>query len=125
MLPKNFAEFAHSLGLEVLLEVHNQQELEKHLNEHVDLVGVNNRDLKTFEVDIETSKSLASAIPDELVKISESGIGDPETILDLRNYGFSGFLIGQSFMMSNRPEKKCREFIQKLRMLSSQANQPS
>ena len=114
---KKFAELAHSLGLEVLLEVHNQEELEKHLNKDLDLVGVNNRDLKTFEVNIETSKSLASEIPDEFVKISESGISDPENIIELRSYGFSGFLIGQSFMMSNRPEKRCREFIQRLRIL--------
>ncbi len=117
---RSLAKFAQSLGLEVLLEVHNQEEL-THLNPHVDLVGVNNRDLKTFMVDIETSKSLASAIPDEFVKISESGISQPETIVELRKYGFSGFLIGQNFMASNRPEKKCLEFISKLRYLNSPA----
>lgn len=116
---KKFAKTAQDLGLEVLLEVHNQDELTKHINEYVDLVGVNNRNLKTFAVDIETSKSLASTIPDEFVKISESGIDNPETIVELRNHGFSGFLIGQNFMMSNRPEKKCLEFIRKLRELDT------
>jgi indole-3-glycerol phosphate synthase len=116
---KKLAEFAHSLGLEVLLEVHNQQELEQHLNPHLDLVGVNNRDLKTFKVDTGTSKQLAGQIPEPFVKISESGIHEPETILELREYGFSGFLIGQNFMMHNRPDKKCREFINRLRTLSA------
>lgn len=115
---RKFAEFAHSLGMEVLLEVHHQSELE-HLNEFVDLVGVNNRDLKTFKVDVETSKVLAEQIPDEFVKVSESGINDPETIIELREYGFRGFLMGQNFMMHSRPEKKCREFIHRLRNLSS------
>ncbi len=117
--------FAHSLGLEVLLEVHNREELEQHLNQHLDLVGVNNRDLKTFKVDIATSEQLASSIPDDVVKISESGIEDPETILGLRKHGYSGFLIGQNFMTHNRPEKKCREFIQKLRNLSATQDQPA
>jgi len=120
---KKLAEFAHSLGLEVLLEVHNRQELDQHLNHHLDLVGINNRDLKTFKVDTETSKQLAAQIPESLVKISESGIHEPETIMELREYGFSGFLIGQNFMMHSRPDKKCREFIHKLRSLSTTSNQ--
>ena len=120
---KSLAEFAHSLGLEVLLEVHNQQELDQHLNEHLDLVGVNNRNLKTFKVDIETSKQLAGQIPDDFVKISESGISAPETILELGEHGFSGFLIGQNFMEHSRPERQCREFIQRLRSLSASKNQ--
>ena len=115
---KKFAQFAHDLGLEVLLEVHDKPELEEHLNPDIDLVGVNNRDLKSFEVDINTSIQLANEIPDTFVKVSESGINDPSTIIKLKQCGFSGFLIGQNFMMQNRPEKKCQEFIDKLKGFS-------
>lgn len=120
---RGLAAFAESLGLEVLLEVHNLSELEQHLNQHVDLVGVNNRNLKTFEVDIAISRELAAHIPKDFIKVSESGIHDPETIVELREHGFKGFLIGQNFMTHSRPEKKCREFIQRLRNLSSSENQ--
>ncbi|MEQ8927844.1 MAG: indole-3-glycerol phosphate synthase TrpC [Fulvivirga sp.] len=114
---KQFAEFAKSLGLETLLEVHNQKELDSSLNEFIDLVGVNNRDLKNFEVSIDTSKSLAHAIPKEFVKVSESGISDPEVILELKQEGFEGFLIGERFMQSSRPEKSCARFIEQLSQL--------
>ena len=111
---KELAAFAKTLGLEVLMEVHNQEELEQNLNEHLDVVGVNNRNLKTFDVSIDTSKQLSELISDEFVKISESGISDPETIKELRNYGFKGFLIGETFMKSARPELAAKEFIGKL-----------
>lgn len=114
---KDLATFAKSLGLETLLEIHNEQELESSLNEHIDLVGVNNRDLKSFEVSIDTSKKLAQKIPNDFVKVSESGISDPNTILDLRSAGFQGFLIGERFMQSSRPEKSCARFIESLRQL--------
>jgi len=117
---RRLAEFAKSLGLEVLMEVHNEQELGRHLNPHLDLVGVNNRNLKSFEVSIETSKELAAQIPDEFVKVSESGISQPETILELKTFGFNGFLIGQNFMEHNRPERNCREFIKRLKHLKNQ-----
>jgi indole-3-glycerol phosphate synthase len=120
---KSLAAFAHSLGLEVLLEVHNLSELELHINQHVDLVGVNNRNLKTFEVNVATSKELAAHIPDDFIKISESGIQDPETIEELREFGYQGFLIGQSFMAYSRPEKKCREFISRLKGLRRSKDQ--
>ena len=111
---KSLAAFAKGMGLEVLMEVHNQEELENNLNEHLDVVGVNNRNLKTFDVSTDISKSLASQIPDEFVKISESGISSPETILDLRTYGYRGFLIGETFMKTARPEVTAREFIRQL-----------
>lgn len=111
---KELAAFAKSFGLEVLMEVHNQEELENNLNEHVDVVGVNNRNLKTFEVSVETSKALAPLIPNEFVKISESGISDPATIIDLRTHGFQGFLIGETFMKTGRPERAAQEFIESL-----------
>ncbi len=111
---KELAAFAKSLNLEVLMEVHNQEELEQNLNEHLDVVGVNNRNLKTFDVSIETSKSLAALIPDDFVKISESGISDPASILELRDYGFKGFLIGETFMKTARPELTAADFIEKI-----------
>ncbi len=111
---KQLAEFAHSLELETLLEVHNEQELAASLNEHIDLVGVNNRNLKTFEVSIDASKTLASLIPSNFVKISESGISEPETIMELREAGFQGFLMGERFMQNSRPEKACARFIESL-----------
>ncbi len=112
---KSFTSVAHSLGLEVLLEVHNKEELERSLDAGADLIGVNNRDLKTFNLSIEVSKSLASMIPKEVVKVSESGIESPDTILELRDYGYEGFLMGQNFMQHSVPEKACKEFIDELK----------
>ncbi|MEO1053955.1 MAG: indole-3-glycerol phosphate synthase TrpC [Bacteroidota bacterium] len=111
---KQLAEFAQSLELEVLVEVHNEEELGYSVHDSVDLIGVNNRNLKTFDVDIETSVRLAPMIPEEFVKISESGISMPETILNLKTHGFKGFLMGQSFMQYSRPEKACADFIEAL-----------
>ena len=112
---KQLAEFAKSLGMETLLEVHNEDELHRALNEHIDLVGVNNRDLGTFEVSLDTSRKLASMIPDNFIKVAESGISGPEEVLDLKEHGYSGFLMGERFMKHSRPEKACAEFIESLR----------
>ncbi len=114
---KQLAEFAHSLNLEVLLEIHNKKELEV-LNEAIDLVGVNNRNLKDFSVDIKTSIQLSTLIPDEFVKVSESGISSTNTIIELRKYGYQGFLIGENFMKTDNPAKACKEFIDKLNRIS-------
>ncbi len=111
---KSLGAKAKSLGLEVLLEVHNEDELNTTINENVDLVGVNNRDLKTFNVDIQTSIGLAPKIANDFVKVSESGISDPQTIAELKRHGFNGFLIGERFMASGRPEKSCARFIENL-----------
>ena len=111
---KKLASFAHSLGLEVLLEVHDDEELLLNLNAGADLIGVNNRNLKTFVVSTEVSKKLAPRIPGEFVKVSESGISSPETIATLRTYGYEGFLIGENFMRNSRPEISASEFIKKL-----------
>jgi len=115
---KQLASFAHSLALEVLLEVHDKDELLGNLDAHVDLLGVNNRSLKTFEVSIDVSKTLAPLIPKNAVKVSESGISDPETIVELRKYGYEGFLMGENFMKHREPEVACKEFITRLNMLS-------
>lgn len=105
---------AQSLGMEVLLEVHSEEELNASLTDKVDLVGVNNRDLKVFKTDINTSKKLAEKIPNEFAKISESGLSDIETIQELREFGYTGFLIGETFMKNGSPEKAAREFMKHL-----------
>ncbi|MFD0976298.1 indole-3-glycerol phosphate synthase TrpC [Salinimicrobium gaetbulicola] len=112
---EDFSGTAKKLGLEVLLEVHNEEELERSIMPGIDMIGVNNRDLKTFEVDLENSKKLAANIPDEFVKISESGINDTAAIKDLQKYGFQGFLIGGNFMATNDPGKSATDFINELK----------
>ncbi|AEI48923.1 indole-3-glycerol phosphate synthase TrpC [Runella slithyformis] len=102
---------ARELGLEVLLEVHDREELEQSVCEYVDMVGVNNRNLKTFVTSIETSLELAQRIPDEFVKISESGLKDAETIQQLRSAGYQGFLIGETFMVNDNPGLALKELI--------------
>ncbi|GMN05671.1 indole-3-glycerol phosphate synthase TrpC [Croceitalea sp. MTPC5] len=112
---KTFSELAKSLGLDVLLEVHNEEELQKSLMPSLDMLGVNNRDLKTFEVNLETSKKLASLIPEDFVKVSESGISAVEAIKDLKGYGYQGFLIGENFMKTENPGKSAKAFINNLK----------
>ena len=106
---------ARSLGMESLLEVHNEEELNNSITDKVDLIGVNNRNLKTFETSIQTSKDLVSKIPDEFVKVTESGLQSPEVVNELKEYGYEGFLIGESFMKSGRTERAAKEFISKIR----------
>jgi indole-3-glycerol phosphate synthase len=114
---KSLAAFAKSLGLGVLMEVHNREELISSICPDLDLVGVNNRNLKTFQVSLQTSMDLAEDIPREFVRISESGIKSVEDILSLRSYGYDGFLIGESFMKTKDPGGACKNFIQKLEAL--------
>jgi indole-3-glycerol phosphate synthase len=108
------AKEAKELGMEVLMEIHNAEELEK-VNDFVDIVGVNNRDLKTFTMDIETSVRLSKLIPDKFVKISESGLDSAKTIHYLRENGFKGFLIGETFMKTENPGETCQKFIAELK----------
>lgn len=114
---ERFAQLAHSFGLEVLLEVHSQEELERTLTPHVDMIGVNNRNLHDFTVSLETSKQLASLIPQDFVKVSESGLSQPQSLVELRAHGFEGFLIGETFMRNSRPEKACSAFIEEVKKL--------
>lgn len=111
---KELSNFAHSLALEVLLEVHNLNELEKSIMPTIDIIGVNNRNLKTFEVDLQNSIDLITHIPNEFTMISESGITKPEEILLLKSHGFDGFLIGENFMKTANPGKSLEQFIAKL-----------
>lgn len=113
---KALAKTAKSLGLEVLLEVHSADQLEK-INEYVDILGVNNRNLKDFSVSIQTSLDLLPMIPKEVLKISESGISDPQVVLQLKEAGFQGFLMGEHFMNSAVPHLAAQAFIQKLHQL--------
>lgn len=108
---KNLSQFAQSLALEVLLEVHDETELEKAIMPSLDIIGVNNRSLKTFEVSLENSKKLISEIPNEFVKISESGISSVNVIKKLQNIGYQGFLIGETFMKTANAGDAAKEFI--------------
>ncbi len=110
---KLLAKTAKELGMEVLMEIHNAEELDK-VNNFVDIVGVNNRDLKTFNMDVETSVRLSKLIPDKFVKISESGLDSAKTIHYLRENGFKGFLIGETFMKTENPGEACRKLIEEL-----------
>jgi indole-3-glycerol phosphate synthase len=105
---------AQKLDLEVLLEIHNQEELEKSIMPSLDLLGVNNRNLKTFEVSLETSRALAPLIPDEFVKVSESGLSDIQSIKILQSIGYQGFLVGENFMKTTQPGSAAQEFISQL-----------
>ena len=105
---------AQQLNLEVLLEVHNQEELEKSLMPTLDMIGVNNRNLKTFEVSLETSRQLAPLIPREFVKVSESGIANALDIQELQTFGYQGFLVGENFMKTDTPGKAAHQFINQL-----------
>lgn len=106
-------DFAHSLGLEVLLELHHPDELIK-LYDKVDVVGVNNRDLSTMKIDIQQSFLMADLIPKHIIKVSESGIENTDTIIKLKEVGYKGFLIGSHFMKQPHPHLACKEFIQEL-----------
>lgn len=110
----NLSSYAKALGMNVLLEIHSQEELEKSLFDTIDAIGVNNRNLKDFTVSIDTSLALADAIPDRYVKVSESGISDPNTIKELRSAGFQGFLIGENFMKTGDPAAAIKEFVRQL-----------
>ncbi len=111
---KKMAATAKNLGLEVLLEIHNDEEL-GHICDEVDLVGVNNRNLKTFEVSIETSLNLINKIPSQKPAIAESGISDVDTIVTLRGAGFKGFLIGENFMKQPSPSIAFADFVNQLK----------
>jgi len=107
------SQFAHALGMEVLLEIHDETEL-GHIQPAVDLVGVNNRNLKTFVTDLETSLRLADHIPADYVKVSESGLQHAESILNLRRVGYQGFLIGETFMKASSPAAALQTFVDEL-----------
>jgi indole-3-glycerol phosphate synthase len=111
---KNYGQLAMDLGLEVLYEVHSQEDLDK-IDLTNKIIGINNRNLKTFEVDLEHSIALANQIPVSCIRVSESGISDPRIITGLKEYDFKGFLIGENFMKEENPGIACQEFISQIR----------
>lgn len=110
---RNLARLAHELQMEVLLELHSETELD-HLNDCIDMVGVNNRNLGTFHTDVANSFRLAKHLPHDKVLVSESGIARPETIKQLREAGFRGFLMGEAFMRTPCPANTLSQFIRSL-----------
>ena len=111
---QDLAKEAKQLGMEVLLEIHDEDEL-GHICDEVDMVGVNNRNLKTFEVDIRTSLDLVDRIPSGKPAVAESGISDVETIVSLKRAGFRGFLIGEQFMKQADPAIAFAALVQQLK----------
>ena len=110
---KRLLDKAHTLGLEVLLEMHSEPELE-YATLGPDLCGINNRNLGSFVTDVENSFRLAELLPEDAVKVSESGISNPDTVRALRQAGFRGFLIGENFMKTPDPGQALNEFISQL-----------
>ncbi len=117
-----FGKLASSLGMEVLLEIHNEKELEKVTDEQF-LVGVNNRNLQLMETNLETAFKLVEKLPKAMIKIAESGLKQPDTIVQLKSAGYQGFLIGELFMQKSRPEKACQQFIQAIKKIENQTIQ--
>ena len=112
---RSLLRMAHELNLEVLLEMHAESELDYAALEP-DMCGINNRNLGTFITDIQNSYRLAELLPKDACKVSESGISDPMTVLELRNVGFRGFLIGETFMKAENPGDALRLFIEKMKL---------
>ena len=107
---KELARKAHALGLETLLEVHSEPELE-YVGDNIDMVGVNNRNLGTFHTDVQNSYRLSNLLPKDYLLVSESGISNTLTVRELRQAGFRGFLIGETFMKTPNPGLALKEFI--------------
>jgi len=104
---------AHYLNLEVLLEIHSEEEL-KHINNNVDFVGINNRNLKDFKVNLQHSVDLKNQIPKDIISIAESGIYNEENFRFLKEQGFDGFLMGEYFMKNENPGEKFETFIKSM-----------
>ena len=107
---QEFTELSHELGLEVLLEIHIEEEL-KHFNENIDLVGINNRNLKDFKVDLQHSVDLKNLLPAGTLSVAESGIYSFDDFKFLTNKGFDGFLMGEYFMKNENPGKAIETFV--------------
>ena len=113
---KQLLNKAHELGLEVLLEMHAESELE-YAELEPDLCGINNRNLGSFVTDVENSFRLAELLPKDAVKVSESGISNPDTVKALRQAGFNGFLIGENFMKTADPGQALNDFISQINIV--------
>jgi indole-3-glycerol phosphate synthase len=117
---KALADFAKFLGLEVLMEVHNQDELLSNLHDSIDVIGVNNRNLKDFSENIDISIALAEQIPSRYLKISESSLKSAEIIVKLKAHGYNGFLIGETFMRTEDPGKAMEKLVKELKEAKSE-----
>ncbi len=106
---QSLLNMAHDLGLEILLEMHSEPELE-YAELGADMCGINNRNLGTFITNVENSYRLAELLPADACKVSESGISNPKTVSELRNAGFNGFLIGENFMKTDNPGEALKNF---------------
>lgn len=113
---EDLSSYAKELGLSVLLEVHDQEELERSIFETIDAIGVNNRNLKDFTVSIQHSLDLVNLIPDSFIKVSESGLSDPKSIIELKEAGFQAFLIGESFMKEDHPQEAISHFVSQIKV---------
>lgn len=111
---QHFTNVARDLGLEILVEIRDKGEIEN-IPANADVVGVNNRNLKTFSEGIEQSKLLSEFIPKDFIRISESAIDKAQTISELQEYGYKGFLIGEHFMRNAFPEKACKQLVDELK----------
>lgn len=114
----SFTDLAFSLGLEVLFEIHDEEELVK-IPSNAKMIGVNNRNLKSMQIDLETSYSIISKLPQHVAKVTESGIENPDDIIQLKKLGYSGFLIGSYFMKHTEPSLACKELANALQLKSS------
>ena len=115
---KSLSNLAHSLGLEVLLELHSETQLDKY-NSDIKNIGVNNRDLDTFKTDIQFSKDLFDKLPSAVTKVSESGIHSAAVVNALKEVGYDGFLIGERFMVNANPGEACKSFIQDIKSIAT------
>ncbi len=106
---------ARELGMETLLEIHSEDELSHYGEDFIDVLGVNNRNLKVFKTDIAISKEIVKNLPQESVKISESGISKPETVAELKKLGFNGFLMGENFMKEQNPGIALKNFVEEVK----------
>lgn len=105
-----FTELAHDLDLEILLEIHTVEELQ-HINKNIDFVGINNRNLKDFKVDLQHSVNLKNQLPENILSVAESGIYNEDDFKYLKEKGFNGFLMGEYFMKNENPGNKFSEFV--------------
>ncbi|MFW5753995.1 MAG: indole-3-glycerol phosphate synthase TrpC [Marinilabiliaceae bacterium] len=113
----DLATLANYLGMEILMELHDRSEMDK-LNVYVDMVGVNNRNLKTFDVDLQNAIDMAASLPEDMLPVAESGIHSAEDLLHLKEAGFKGFLMGEFFMKQEDPGGACLEFKNKVLQIS-------
>lgn len=114
----SFGKLARELGMQILLEVHSREELERSLNPYIDIVGINNRNLKDFTVSVRTSYELGPLVPSEFLKISESAITDITILKNLKAAGFNGFLIGETFMKEKDPGLAFADFVTSMKALA-------